>query len=408
MIKAFLSTLLIPLGIFSIALLLLPWIDDVPDGLEIVRHYAPYPVLIFTLLLSLSFNQTRLFFVLYLTAIFLALILGDVKPPAFFTPIDEYKLIQLVFLLYLIAVVFFLFIKERGIFTVRGIIRLLLCSGLPLIPLFLAGEQSFFNLDWLSFILFPQEISQKLPFPDITVAFYLFIMSILTILLFYRPGVVESSFFSLLTGAGLALYFFPAMARVEFIFTNALLVVLVFILRNSFILAYHDELTGLPGRRSLREFMNKLGSLYSIAMLDIDLFKKINDRYGHDVGDQVLKMVAGHIANVGKGGKAYRYGGEEFALVFAGRDRDDIKPCLETLRQKIAEASFTVRGKNRPKNKPKAVNRIPASTKRTVRITISIGVADNQGAGNTPEEVLKIADKALYRAKKKGRNRVST
>src|SRR5210317_1268669 len=103
MIKAFLSTLLIPLGIFSIALLLLPWIDDVPDGLEIVRHFAPYPVLIFTLLLSLSFNQTRLFFVLYLTAIFLALILGDVKPPAFFTPIDEYKLIQLVFLLYLIA-----------------------------------------------------------------------------------------------------------------------------------------------------------------------------------------------------------------------------------------------------------------------------------------------------------------
>lgn len=408
MIKAFLSTLLIPLGIFSIALFLLPWIDDVPDGLEVVRHYAPYPVLIFTLLLSLSFNQTRLFFVLYLTAIFLALILGDVKPPVFFTPIDEFKFIQLVFLLYLIAVVFFLFIKERGIFTVRGIFRLLLCSGLPLIPLYLAGEQKLLNLDWLSFIIFPQEISQKLPFPDITVAFYLFIMSILIVLLFYRPGVVESSFFSLLTGAGLALYFFPAMARVEFIFTSALLVVLVFILRNSFILAYHDELTGLAGRRSLREFMNKLGSLYSIAMLDIDLFKKINDRYGHDVGDQVLKMVAGHIANAGKGGKAYRYGGEEFALVFAGKNRDDVKPCLETLRQTIAEASFTVRGKNRPRNKPKAVNKIPASVRRSVRITISIGVADNQGAGNTPEEVLKIADKALYRAKKKGRNRLST
>ena len=408
MIKAFLSTLLIPLGIFSIALFLLPWIDDIPDGLEVVRHYAPYPVLIFTLLLSLSFNQTRLFFVLYLTAIFLALILGDVKPPAFFTPIDEYKFIQLVFLLYLIAVVFFLFIKERGIVTVRGFIRLLLCSGLPIIPLFLAGKQTLLNIDWLSFIIFPQEISQKLPFPDITVAFYLFIMSILVVLLFYRPGVVESSFFSLLTGAGLALYFFPAMARVEFIFTSALLVVLVFILRNSFILAYHDELTGLAGRRSLREFMNKLGSLYSIAMLDIDLFKKINDRYGHDVGDQVLKMVAGHIANVGKGGKAYRYGGEEFALVFAGKNRDDVKPCLENLRQTIAEASFTVRGKNRPKNKPKEVNKIPASVRRTVRITISIGVADNQGAGNTPEEVLKIADKALYRAKKKGRNRLST
>ena len=143
-------------------------------------------------------------------------------------------------------------------------------------------------------------------------------------------------------------------------------------------------------------------------MLDIELFKKINDRYCHDVGDQVLKMVAAHIASIGKGGKAYRYGGEEFALVFAGKNRDEVKPCLETLRQKIAGASFTVRGRNRPKNKPEVVNKIPASTRKSLRITISIGVADNQGAGNTPEEVLKIADKALYRAKKKGRNRLST
>src|SRR5210317_814295 len=103
MLKALFSTLLITLGFFSLAVFLLPWVDDLPEGLDLVRHYLPYPVLITAMLLSLSFNQTRLFFVLYLTAIFLVLIFGDVKPPAYFSPIDEYKLIQLVFLLYLIA-----------------------------------------------------------------------------------------------------------------------------------------------------------------------------------------------------------------------------------------------------------------------------------------------------------------
>src|SRR5210317_1152873 len=114
MIKAFTSTLLITLAFFAFAFIVLPWVDDVPAGLELVRHYIPYPLLITTMLLSLSFNQTRLFFVLYLTSIFLILILGDVKPPVLFQPVDQYKFIQLVFLFYLVAVVFFLFSKECG------------------------------------------------------------------------------------------------------------------------------------------------------------------------------------------------------------------------------------------------------------------------------------------------------
>jgi diguanylate cyclase (GGDEF)-like protein len=407
MIKAFISTLLITPAFFAIALLLLPWVDDVPAGLEMIRHYASYPLLILTMLLSLSFNQTRLFFVLYLTAIFLMLILGDVKPPILFLPIDQYIFIQLVFLFYLLAVLFFLFSKECGIFSARGFIRIIFCTSLPVIPLLLAGENSFFNPDWLSVTIFPQEISQKLPLPDVVVVFYLITMSLLLVSLFYKPAAVESSFFGLLAGAGLALYFFPEMAKVEFIFTIALVLVLIFILRNSFHLAYRDELTGLAGRRALREQMNKLGAKYSIAMLDIDFFKKFNDRYGHDVGDQVLKMVAEYIGRAGGGGKAYRYGGEEFTLVFPGREVKDVKPVLETLREAIADAGFTVRGKSRPKAKSNKVRRTDSSRK-SVKITVSIGVAGSQGTDNSPEEVIKIADKALYRAKKKGRNRVST
>jgi diguanylate cyclase (GGDEF)-like protein len=407
MIKAFISTLLITPAFFAIALLLLPWVDDVPAGLEMIRHYASYPLLLLTMLLSLSFNQTRLFFVLYLTSIFLMLILGDVKPPVLFLPIDQYVFIQLVFLFYLFAVLFFLFSKECGIFSVRGFLRLIFCTALPVIPLLLAGEDSFFNPDWLSVTIFPQEISQELPLPDIVVVFYMITMGLLLISLFYKPAAVESSFFGLLAGAGLALYFFPEMAKVEFIFSVALVLVLIFILRNSFHLAYRDELTGLAGRRALREQMNKLGAQYSIAMLDIDHFKKFNDRFGHDVGDQVLKMVADYISRTGGGAKAYRYGGEEFTLVFSGREVKDVKPVLETLREEISDAEFTVRGKNRPKQKRKKTGKKSASRK-SEKITVSIGIADSQGTGNTPEEVLKIADKALYRAKKKGRNRVST
>lgn len=415
MIKAPITTLLITLGFFSIALYLLPWVDDLPEGLKLIRHYLPYPVLIITMLLSLSFNQTRLFFVLYLTAIFLVLILGDLKPPAYFSPIDQFKFIQLVFLLYLFAVMFFLFSKERGVLTLRGISRLFLCTALPFIPLWLAAENSLVSTEWLSMPLFPLEISQRLPLPDVTVACYLVAMLILITSLFLRPGVVENSYFGLLTGAGLALYYFPQMANVEFIFTFALLIVLVFILRNSFHLAYLDELTGLQGRRALREQMNKLGSVYSIAMLDVDLFKKFNDRYGHDVGDQALKMVASHISRAGGGSKAYRYGGEEFTLVFSGKSMADVRPCLESLCQSIADAGFIVRNKKRPRyisssnssgSTQRSVRKSASSNKR-VKVTVSIGVRDNQGSGNTPAEVIKSADKALYRAKKKGRNRVS-
>ena len=88
-------------------------------------------------------------------------------------------------------------------------------------------------------------------------------------------------------------------------------------------------------------------------MLDIDFFKKFNDRYGHDVGDQVLCMVASHIKRVGGGGRPFRFGGEEFSILFQGKSRDETIPYLENLRESIENAQFALRGKNRPKKPPK-------------------------------------------------------
>jgi len=91
------------------------------------------------------------------------------------------------------------------------------------------------------------------------------------------------------------------------------------IIKDSYSKAYLDDLTGLPGRRALNENLARLEGNYSIAMVDIDFFKQFNDTYGHNVGDEVLKFISVIIKNVSGGGKAFRYAGEEFTILFPGQ-----------------------------------------------------------------------------------------
>ncbi len=170
-------------------------------------------------------------------------------------------------------------------------------------------------------------------------------------------------------------------------------------------MAYRDELTQLPARRALKEVLLQLGSQYTVAMIDIDYFKKFNDRYGHDVGDQVLQMVASKLAKVGRGGKAFRYGGEEFTLIFPGSLMDVI-PHVERVRKTIESSEFLLRGPKRPRKKPEKSVTTKKSLEK-VSVTVSIGVAERDDRYRTPREVVKAADKALYRAKNSGRNRIS-
>lgn len=185
------------------------------------------------------------------------------------------------------------------------------------------------------------------------------------------------------------------------------LVLLLSLVETSYALAYRDELTGLPTRRALSQYFDGIGSRYTVAMVDVDHFKSFNDKHGHDVGDQVLKMVATQLARVTGGGAAFRYGGEEFTVVFPGKTRDEAMDHLEDLRSRIEAARFTVRRFGRPKNKPEEGKKKKPRSPRRLSVTVSIGVAERLDSLRDPEAVLKAADKALYRAKKKGRNRVS-
>ena len=185
-------------------------------------------------------------------------------------------------------------------------------------------------------------------------------------------------------------------------------VLITSVVESSFALAYRDALTGLPSRRAFNEELSRLGSRYTIAMVDVDRFKRINDRYGHDIGDQVLRMVAAHLARVSGRGRAFRYGGEEFAVIFAGQRLEDVVPHLQRLRQSIKDAGFTVRGPDRPRKKPRkgSPRKSSAADRTRLNVTVSIGAAERTDRLATPDAVIKEADRALYRAKDAGRDRV--
>jgi PleD family two-component response regulator len=126
------------------------------------------------------------------------------------------------------------------------------------------------------------------------------------------------------------------------------------------------------------------------------------------VGDQVLKMVGARLLRVGGGGKVYRYGGEEFTALFPRKSVDEALPYLEALRQDIANYRLALRDPERT-DQPTSVRkrRGTGASGRSVAVTISIGVAESDEQLTTPEDVIQAADKALYRAKNRGRNQVS-
>jgi GGDEF domain-containing protein len=216
-------------------------------------------------------------------------------------------------------------------------------------------------------------------------------------------------------------------AAAEFLLAGA-------IVETSYLLAFHDELTTLPSRRAFHDALLRLEHPYSIAMVDIDHFKRCNDTYGHDMGDQVLRMVASRLARVSGGGQAYRCGGEEFAILFPGKAPAEVLDHLEKLRAEIELSTVRLRGGDRrhegtdrrqeargpdrrvqtPRRRKAghAIRQLAQSASSNaisvneISVTASMGVAASKPETQFAEEVIKAADKALYRAKAAGRNRI--
>ena len=299
----------------------------------------------------------------------------------------------------------FNFLKERGILNQYGVKRLIFVGAQVMGAFWLLKTNQFGLSTYLSMDLVQYPLAAK---TIIKQPGQLIICVSLTILCAHwilRPNQLRGAWILSLISVIVALHFVlnTQLATVYFIIAG--LILLNAIVINAYHLAYKDELTQLPSRRALKQQLASLGKTYSLAMVDVDHFKKLNDNHGHDIGDEVLKMLAAHLQRVEGGGKAFRYGGEEFTIVFPGKDIGSATLYLEALRNNIACKPFIVRNKQRPKDKPSQKMTKSDNTKK-LNVTVSIGVAEKQAKHSSTRDIMKSADDALYKAKKKGRNRV--
>lgn len=236
-----------------------------------------------------------------------------------------------------------------------------------------------------------------------------------------EPGFVWSA-----VAVFLWLQFTPVGKASDAYVATAALILGASLIETSYVLAYHDELTGIPARRAFNESLLSLDEQYAIAIVDIDHFKKFNDTYGHDIGDQVLCMVASRLSGVSGNGQAFRRGGEEFAIVFPNSSAKDAYEHLDSLRRIIETSTFQLRGSERrgersgeatgdrragesDRRKPRRKKNSAANPPQLpdhLSVTVSIGVAEPSTRLRQPEQVIQAADQALYNAKGNGRNRV--
>ncbi len=294
------------------------------------------------------------------------------------------------------------FLQERGIISSAGRRRLAILGAQIIAVGVFCLPQLTDAASWLDrpFFAIPFSDWSRLSQPGLLAFVVAMIVILVPLLRRYRA--VESSLFWALVASFIAFWSGGTNFRAGIFFATGGMALIVALLETSYKMAYHDELTQLPSRRALNEALMKLPESYTIAMVDVDHFKKFNDTYGHAAGDQALRLVASRLAFVTGGGKAYRYGGEEFTVVFPGKPPEEVFVYLDRMRRLIEQSVFVVRGKDRRKGRDGRTRSV--NVKRETNVTVSIGVAASNGDHLTPAEVLRVADQALYRAKAKGRN----
>jgi len=396
---------LAPAAILMLAALAV-WIGpSLPKSLEGLRTLGPYAVLVLGAAFALRFNRGR---ALVLLASLLAAYagyhyaqgLGGFAEKAVYT-----ALVVLVPLNALIAMA----LPERGV-AYHGSYRwFVLLGGEALLILWIAaaGRSELSGLAWQGVLEHWIFRSPPTPLAGRILFGAAFVAAV------WRAWPKHTPLDLGLAAALVAFFIAAEWAAVPVVFgaflSAAGAVVLVAFVQESHRLAFRDELTALPGRRALDEQLRALGPHYTLAMIDVDHFKKFNDTHGHDIGDQVLKLVAARLAEVGGGGMAFRYGGEEFSVLFPGRSLKQALPYLERTRVAVERYRMAVRGEERPRREEAGIRRRGDSAPtKLLSVTVSMGAAEPEVERQPPQQVLKAADEALYRAKKGGRNRVST
>jgi diguanylate cyclase (GGDEF)-like protein len=385
--------------------------------------FGPYTVLVIGTAIALWFNRGRAFIALIsLLVAFVAYRISlGVSQDGF--PVRAVLTTAAIFVPANILLV--LLLPERGIVHFRNYRWLLLGVVEVLITAWIAtaGHSALSGTAWHAAL--DHWLLKATPTPLLGRLFIVAAFTVALIRAWRRRSPLDVG----MTGALVAFFIaceWPNLTVVYGVFVFAAgAMLLLAVLQESHSMAFRDELTGLPSRRALQEKLVALGPSYTIAMIDVDHFKKFNDTHGHDIGDQVLKLVGARLAEIDGGGKAFRYGGEEFAVLFPDRKVEEALSYLETLRQSIEGYKMSVRTEQQRRSEARQNNDRRTKTQSSfaldhpdapplrsnraelLSVTVSIGAAQRTELLDTPEAVIRSADEALYRAKGAGRNRVS-
>lgn len=403
-IRMLLSRLLIPAIVLLAGLGLATQVQKAPEPALEALEWLPFIATILAVLLSLLFNQR----LALLCSITIAAGYALLKGAQMVAP-EQPFLAGLLYTSYCTFVPANLLIMsllpDRGLVNMVTLLLGMVAMQAGLIAWLTFGEQR--EIAVLLALAFVDSNQLTTPIPQL--GLLLFACAGLSLLLRYLlvPTPFSAALLAYLLPLALAAHWINEPMGLTLGLSLAGVLVVTALILEAHRTSFRDDLTGIPNRRALGLRLRGLGRRYTIAMLDVDHFKKFNDTYGHDTGDDVLKMVAARIAAVGGGGLAYRYGGEEFTVLFPGCQVQDARPHLEALRESIANYSLTIRDQQRPANHKHGMKlRGKHSGRRSVNVTISIGAAQPDANRRLPDEVIKAADEALYAAKKAGRNRV--
>jgi len=389
--------LLFPSSLLFAGFCYLQFFAGIPSSLQPYLSLYPWLVAVTGVLLGWRFNISRMIYVLLL-------LVGSAWALQY-QPNEDLRLFFSSALALLIPfnMVVISFWKERGLLSWWSLVRIFWLGGQGAAVWALFQWEPAMVTRWLQWPLLPWSISDWTAMSQLTVLCSLiFLLLSLGLYLITRKPLECGFFWALL--AVLVAFNYPG--QLTFWFSTAVLLLLVAVAENYFSRAAVDELTELPARRDINEHVMKLGSKYVVGMVAIDQFKKVNDTYGHNVSDQVLRMVASKLRDVSGGGSAFRYGGEEFAVIFPGKTVtvNEAVLYLERVRAQIARTGFVLRSWKRPRKKPEVI-KPSADPNRALTVTVSIGVAERDEQNSEIEQVIKAADQALRRAKEGGHNR---
>lgn len=392
--------LLPPLSGFLIYLLVTQYTLQEIDPWLVQMHWIPYLAIGAAAMISLQFGRSRLFICCVASLLFYFLVQSQAPQ------IERFATCLIV------GVSWLLWRPDKGFAWLNTLTTLAEVIVLSLIAWYLIPQFELqlapiiADMFSLLYSLGPAISAHYSPF-QVLLILSLMIVGLIRLLLL--PTNNQVALYILLVGCSLIVAnSTPSFVQIVLIGLSVIFIVATLI--DSFNMAFRDELTGIPSRRAMMQYIQTLGRKYIVVMSDIDHFKKFNDTHGHDVGDQVLKLVASKLQNVTGGGKAFRYGGEEFVIIFPRKSQHEVVPHVDVLRQLIASYPIVLRSQDRPSKAPKksAKKQSTKMKSKTVMVTCSFGVAEKSPTLTQFEQVMKAADVALYAAKKAGRNCVKT